>query len=58
MMELKSLAIRECEKIPTNDKILAGSFVITHDTTRRSTDSFLEERTITIEWTQRVEGED
>lgn len=57
-MDLKSFAIKECEKIPSNDKILAGSFNITHSTLRRSTDSLFEERTITIEWTQMVESEE
>ena len=56
-MESKSFAIEECEKIPSNDKILAGSFAITHSMTRRSTDSLFEEHTLTIEWTQIVESE-
>lgn len=58
MMEVKSLAIKECEKIPANDKILAGSYEITHEVLRRTTESIFEEHTITIEWTQRVESEE
>ena len=57
-MELKSFAIHECENIPSNDKILMDSFVITHRITRRNTDSLFEEHTITIEWMQIRESEE
>lgn len=58
MTESKSLAIHECENIPSNDKILMNSFAITHDITRRSTDSLFEKHIITIEWMQIRESEE
>ena len=58
MMGLKSWAIKECEKIPPNEKILAGSFEITHEVLRRTTESLFEEHTITIEWVQQRESEE
>lgn len=57
-MNLKSLAVRECEKIPLNDKILEGSFDISHEVLRKTTESLFEKHTITIEWTQERESEE
>ena len=58
MMDLKSLAIRECETIPTNDKILAKSYEINHGILIRPMDSTFEEHIVTIKWVQRRESED
>ena len=58
MMDFKSIAVEQCEKIPSNDKILAGSFKITHGILIRTMENLFEEHTITIEWVQKRESEE
>ncbi len=51
-MDFKSEAVKECEKIPSNDKILWRGYEITHEVLTRITESLFEEHTITIKWVQ------
>lgn len=51
-MDFRSEAVKECEKIPSNDKIVWRGYEITHEVLTRIPESLFEEHTITIKWVQ------
>lgn len=59
--ELKDLAIRECEEIPSNSEILYNSAEVSHVIRRKRGEIPLEKHIIMIEWLQiqdKAESED